>query len=396
MKKFLLIVITLTLCFTFSQPARSQEADTTMYLITCGPGTETYSIYGHSALLVDIGGKKTVYNWGVFDFDTPNFAWKFAKGRLDYMLGHESLEGFLRSYFYEERHVLSQKINIEQDEKRKIMELVLENLKPENISYRYDFFYDDCSTRIRDLIEKALGDNLIYPEPEASLPTFRQLIAEFQRPYKWLQFGVDLLIGSTAEREAGLREQMFLPDYLMTGLTSAQIKRNGETIPLLNRAEMLLDFDPVLADNSYITSPFFVFSMLLILVAFLTFKLKSPSSNNLLDFIIFFIFSVLAVLMIFFNFFTDHEQLRQNYNILWLNPFIIVLFFAILTGKGDKLWSRIIFLVTAIFILVHLFIPQAFHLANYPLILIILLRSMVRGEFNWSPVRVQGKPGLRT
>lgn len=387
MKKLLLVIVTLTLCFTFSKPARSQEPDTTMYLITCGPGTETYSIYGHSALLVDIGGKKTVFNWGIFNFDTPNFAWKFAKGGLEYNLGYQSLQDFLEDYFYDERYVLSQKINLEPAEEKLIMELVLENLKPENRSYLYDFFYDDCSTRIRDLIEKAVGENLIYPEPKASLPTFRELITEFQRPYRWLQFGVDLLIGSTAERKAALREQMFLPDYLMTGLTETMVNRNGEKVPLLNRAEMLLDFDPVFVSQSYFTSPFFVFSMLLIVVAFLTFKMKLPSSNNLLDFIIFFIFSVLAVMMIFFNFFTDHEQLRQNFNILWLNPFIIALFFAIVIGKGDRLWGRIVFFATAIFILVHLFIPQAFHLANYPLLLIILLRSMVRGEFTWSPVR---------
>lgn len=388
MKKILLTVVMVIWCLSSSQPARSQETDTTMYLITCGPGTETYSIYGHSALLVDIGGKKTVYNWGIFDFDAPNFVWNFAKGRLDYWLGYESLDTFLRSYFYEERYVLSQKLNLAAVEKRKIVELIQENLKPENKSYRYDFFYDDCSTRIRDLIEKALGDDLVYTGEVSSGLTFRDLITEFQRPYRWLQFGVDLLIGSTADKEADVRERMFLPDYLMNGLTSAKVIRNSEEIPLLNQAEMLLDFDPVLVNHSYLTSPFFIFSMLLMLVIFLSFMMKSLSSNNMMDFIIFFIFAMLAVLMIFFNFFTDHAQLRQNYNILWLNPFLIVLFFAIVSGKGEKLWGRVVFFVTASFILTHLLIPQTFHLANYPLLLIIMLRSMGRSDFGWSPVTI--------
>src|SRR5512141_1421870 len=108
--------------------------DTTAYLLTCGPGTETYSIYGHSALRIIIREKNsdTVYNWGVFDFDTPNFAWKFAKGRLDYMIAAESLKSFLGVYFFEQRYVHSQKINLEANEVKKLAELINENLRPEN------------------------------------------------------------------------------------------------------------------------------------------------------------------------------------------------------------------------------------------------------------------------
>ena len=164
MKRILILISSILLISL--QSAHSQDkSDTTVYLITCGPGTETYSIYGHSALRIVIPEKNSdlIYNWGVFDFNTPNFAWKFAKGRLDYMFGVESLQRFLQTYLFEQRFVYSQKINLNADETRRLISLINENLKPENINYRYDFFYDDCSTRIRDLLEKSIGKLLLYP-----------------------------------------------------------------------------------------------------------------------------------------------------------------------------------------------------------------------------------------
>ena len=160
--------------------------DTLVYLLTCGTGTETYSIYGHSALRIVFNEKKRdwVYNWGVFDFDTPNFAWKFAKGRLDYMLAVEPMQSFLQVYFYEKRYVQSQRLNLTPAETAKLIALINENLKPENIKYRYDFFYDDCSTRIRDLIEKAVGEKLLYPpDTGGKSPTFRDMVGKYQDPF---------------------------------------------------------------------------------------------------------------------------------------------------------------------------------------------------------------------
>lgn len=383
--RFLLV----TFLISFASLVKAQNQDTTLYLITCGPGTEVYSIYGHSALLVDIAGRDTVYNWGMFDFDTPNFGWNFAKGKLDYSLGEERLRHFIEGYFYEGRYVLSQKINLESREKRIILELVNENLRPENVKYRYDFFYDDCSTRIRDLLEKSIGSALIYPPESGEKPTFRDLIGEYQKYYPWQQFGIDLLIGSNAEKKADLRDKMFLPDYLMSGLSSAEVKRNGTNVPLLNKAETLLDFDPPAKARNFYTSPFFVFSMLLLVIAFLSLQFKSKQKNNMIDFILFMVFAILAVMMIFFNFFTDHQQLRANFNILWLNPFMIILFISILTGKREKLWSRVVFFITIVFLLTHLFIPQAFNIGIYPLLLIIILRTMARSGFAWSPVTIE-------
>jgi hypothetical protein len=387
MKKILIVnlfFLIISLTRGFSQSSN----DTVTYLITCGPGTDTYSIYGHSALRIVIPEKHTdtVYNWGVFDFNTPNFAWKFAKGRLDYMLIAESLKGFLQGYFFEQRYVYSQKINIDAPETRKLIELINENLRPENVRYRYDFFYDDCSTRIRDLLEKSIGEKLLYPPAETGkLPTFRDMVGKYQNPFPWLKFGVDLIMGSSGDKKASFRDRMFLPIDLKNELSEASIKRDGKMTPMLQNPEVLLDFEGPAVKQNFFLSPVFVFALLLIIMIIFSSKVKSRKGNIIIDTIIFSLFSVLAIMMIFFNFFTDHQQMRWNLNILWLNPFILVCLFSLIMNRTGYLWFRIVFLISGFFLVLHLFLPQAFNFAIFPLVLIILLRSSLRAGFEWNP-----------
>ena len=366
--------------------------DTLVYLITCGPGTETYSIYGHSALRIVIPEKQTdiVYNWGVFDFNTTHFAWKFAKGRLDYMLDTEVFNGFLKGYFFEKRYVYSQKININAKETRKLLELVNENLKPENILYRYDFFYDDCTTRIRDLLEKSIGNRLIYPPPElGKLPTFRDMVGKYQNPYPWLKFGVDLLMGLTADKRASFRDRMFLPIDMKDELSKSAIQRSEKRIPLLQNPEILLDFDAPLTKQKFFSSPPFVFTMLIILILIMAGLIKSAKMIRIIDVIIYSFFSILSILMIFFNFFTDHQQMKWNLNIIWLNPFILVCSAMLILNKKGTLWFRIVFFISAGFIALHFILPQEFNLSFFLLVIILLIRSSVRSGFDWNPLTLK-------
>ena len=372
----------------FSQPSN----DTLVYLITCGPGTETYSIYGHSALRIVIPEKQTdnVYNWGVFDYNTPNFAWKFAKGRLDYMLDTEVFKGFLQGYFFEKRYVYSQKINIDAKETRKLIELINENLRPENIRYRYDFFYDDCTTRIRDLLEKSIGDKLKYPPPESGkLPTFRDLVGKYQNPYPWLKFGVDLIMGSSADKRASFRDRMFLPVEMKDELSKSVIQRSEKRIPLLQNPEVLLDFDAPVIKQKFFTSPPLIFTLVIILILFLAALIKDRKIIRLIDIIIYSVFSILALLMIFFNFLTDHQQMKWNLNIIWLNPFIIVCLVMLILNKTGTLWFRIVFFISAGFIALHFILPQEFNLAFFLLAIILLIRSSVRSGFDWNPLTLK-------
>lgn len=367
-------------------------ADTSVYLITCGPGTETYSIYGHSALRVVIASEKydSVYNWGVFDFDTPNFAWKFAKGRLDYMIDDEQIQRFTRIYFYEKRWIICQKINLNRNETAKLISLIHTNLRSENRKYKYDFFYDDCSTRIRDLLEKSIGDKLLYPPGiTGKLPTFRSMTGKYQSVLPWLNFGIDLIMGSPGEKKASVRDQMFLPLDMKAILSESVINRSGKMTPLLQNPQYLMDFNTQSVKQKLLLSPVFVFTYLLIVIIILSSLLKSRKANMLIDIIVYSVFSILAIMMIFFNFFTDHPQMKMNLNILWLNPVIIICLILVILKKESVIWFRILFVVSAMFFVLHFILPQAFNIAILPLVLILLVRSSVRADYSWNPLSLK-------
>ncbi len=388
MKKIFLICLIISFV-SFPKVLAQQSNDTIAYLITCGPGTETYSIYGHSALRIAIPAKHSdiIYNWGVFDYNTKNFAWKFAKGRLDYMLDTETTKGFLQSYFFEQRYVYSQRINIDSKELQKLTELINENLKPENIKYRYDFFYDDCSTRIRDLLEKSIGDKLKYPQPDPGrVPTFREMVAKYQNPYPWLKFGVDLIMGSTSDKKAHFRDQMFLPIDMRIGLSKTVVQRSDKMIPLLQNPEILLDFGNPQVKHRFLTSPPFVFTLLIIVILILAAQTKSRKIIRITDIVIYSVFSILSVLMIFFNFFTDHDQMKWNLNIIWLNPFILVCLLMLILNKPGEIWFRIVFYISAAFLVIHFVLPQEFNIGFLLLDIIILIRSSMRSGFDWNPL----------
>jgi hypothetical protein len=386
-------VLLFIVLLSFGQNLKSQDlSKAEFFLLTCGPGTETYSVYGHSALRIILPDKNSdlVYNWGVFDFDTPNFAWKFAKGRLEYMLGVYPYKSFLEEYKSEHRWVISQKINLEEEEKYQLFVLISENLKPENIKYRYDFFFDDCSTRIRDLLEKAVDKKLLYPPEEAkkTMPTFRQLTGEHQKASPWLNFGIDLLMGSPCDKKATFRDMMFLPLYLQTGLSALEVRRGNKMIPLLSNPEVKISSDrPALKENLF-GSPIFIFSLILIVFILLSAVIKKMVHNRIMDILVFALFSVLAVLMIFFNFFSDHQQLKWNLNIVWLNPFVIICLACLIMNREGKIWFRFTFWFALLFLVLIAVLPQHINNAFVPLITLLILRSSIRAGFSWNPFKL--------
>jgi len=354
--------------------------DTSVYLITCAPGNEIYSIYGHSALRVVIhsSGTDLVYNWGVFDFRTKNFAWKFAKGKLNYMLGVYPYDLFLRDYMMERRSVISQRVNIEKQDLDMLMYLLNENLRPENIFYRYDFLYDNCATRIRDLFEKVYSSRLIYPPDERKdLPTFREKITEYQRFYPWLNAGIDFLLGLPVDRKASFRDRMFLPEDLQKNLSRAVVNNNRMMIPLLESPELILEFDSHQVKPSGFLSPFVILSLIFILVLILSTKL-SKAFLYYSDILLFSIFSLLSLLMIFFGFVTDHEQTRWNLNMIWSNPLVPFCLAALVLNKEWAYIFRMVFWLSVLFILIALVLPGKINMALIPAVMILALRSAAR------------------
>jgi hypothetical protein len=387
MKKVILILV-IMLAGNHNDLFSQTISDTSFFLITCGPGIETYSHYGHSALRVTIPSQNIdlVYN-GVFDFSTPNFAYKFAKGRLEYMLDTEALNQFLRAYLFEQRWVEIQKINLSPSETKILMQLIAENLKPENVNYRYDFFYDDCSTRIRDLLEKATDNKLLYsPSAEKYKPTFRFLTGTYQLQYPWLDFGIDLLMGTPSDKKASDREKMFLPIELQKGLSEAYVNRNGRMVPLLQNPETILDYPDPVVKQSFVTQPFFIFTLLCVAIIIFTTTVRSGRTVKIADILIYALFSLLALLMLFTNFITDHEQMKYNLCLLWLSPFVPVCLAAVILNKEWIVWFRIVFILSLVSFIIQIVSPYTGNNAFMPLILILLVRSSVRAGFTWNPL----------
>jgi len=387
MKKVVLI-LALVMATSFAKSFSQDASDTTFYLITCGPGTEIYSIYGHSALRMTIP-KRNIdlsYNWGVFDFDTPNFGLKFARGNLEYLLDAGTYSRFLRIYQHEERWVKSQKINLNLAEKRVLAGLITENLKPENIRYRYDFLFDNCATRIRDILEKTIGSNLIYsPSVEKHKPSFRFLTGTYQQQFPWLNTGINLLLGTPCDKKAEDRDKMFLPMELQKEFTEALINRDGKMIPVLQNPETVLNFSTPINKPGFLTQPVFFFLILCIALIIFTGMVRKGRTVKIVDIIVFSVFTLISLLLIFTNFFSLHHQLKYNLAMLWISPLIPVCLAAIVLNRSWIIWFRIVFVLCVISFIIQILFSQTGNNAFLPLILIIMVRSSVRADYSWNP-----------
>jgi hypothetical protein len=376
MKKIIFVVAALLL-LQF-RPAGANVYDSTdVYIITCAPGTESYSIYGHTALRVSVRGTTIdrVYNWGIFDFSTPNFAYRFAKGRLDYMLGAYGYEDFLMEYISEGRSVWSQKLNLTGAEKERLFELINENLKPENVKYRYDFFFDNCATRVRDIVAAAATDTVIFPEKERKRQkSFRRLVDPKQKVLPWLDLGADMLLGLQADRKATPYDEMFLPDHLMNNMLSTVIVHDGVEEPLTAPVEVVADLPLSGSPGSNAWMPTVVFFLMLLPVLLVTFVTRRPKLEKRADFVIYFIYSVIALLLVFTNLFSEHDALHFNLLFLGINILIPVLFVLLFTRNKAVLLSRIAFFISLSWLPVSLIAGQGINPALIPLVLIITVR----------------------
>lgn len=215
-------------------------------LLTCASGEEIYSLFGHTAIRYEnyTRGIDAVFNYGIFNFNAPNFILRFALGETDYQLGVTDYERFAAEYYYLERDVWQQELNLTVQEKGKLVMLLEENYRPENRIYRYNFFYDNCATRPRDLIEKSIDGTLQYAGDMTDTDSgisFRDLLHKYSKGHPWSRFGMDLCMGSQADRTINRRLMMFVPFYVQEYFNQARIvNKEGETRPLVLNEEKII------------------------------------------------------------------------------------------------------------------------------------------------------------
>lgn len=349
-------------------------------LLTASPGEELYATFGHSALRVIDSSNNIdiVFNYGTFDFDEQGFYMKFIRGKLKYFLSVEDYNSFAYSYKMENRSIIEQVLDLNCDEKKQLAEYLQWNMLPANRYYKYDFTFDNCTTRLRDLIDTVANQQVAYQHILSEPTTFRNAIhAYLDRNNKsWSKLGIDILLGSRLDRVMTSKEASFLPDYLMQSFDSATLKG----VPLVKEKEVVLEKKFVAKGDDNISNPLFLFSCLFVIIAFLSYS-KSPSIErilNSLDGFFFFINGLIGIILIFMWIGTDHYMTKDNYNLLWAWPTNIVAAFYI-HRKNSK--ARIYFLVYALAQLLLLglwfFLPQELNMALIPLNGILIFRSLI-------------------
>lgn len=380
MKKWLLLILLLPL-WGHSQKL-SDNAE--IRVVTCGPYQgELYSAFGHSAIRVvdpqsDID---YIYNYGVFNFNQPNFYLNFARGHLKYRLAVSHYNGFVKSYIEEDRFVHEQILNLDRSQTQRFFDFLQWNARPENMHYYYDYFYDNCATRIRDAIKEVMGDTVEFDGSYIQTDyTIRDLCDIYLKQQPWGDLGIDLCLGMPMDKKATSWMYMFLPDYLESGFDHAYIISATGQKPLVK--ETVVVFEPGPDNAPFIwNTPTLWFSLVLFTGIVITYvEYKKKKHYKLLDVVLFTVTGLLGWLFMLLWFATDHRAAANNLNVLWAFPLHFPLALLLLREKPVAVLSRyfrFVWILQVIVLLGWPFFPQDLNHSLLPLMILLGFRAFV-------------------
>lgn len=318
--------ISLLLCCLFGpalpalaqQPVLSPQAR--ISVLTCGPGTDLYATFGHSAFRVWDPAQEMdwVYNYGTFDFNTPNFYLKFARGKLLYALSRQEFPNFLYTYQLENRWVREQLLELDPAQRQELFAFLEQNNRPENRYYHYDFLFENCATKIPEVLAGVLGKGLAFDASHLQEPhTFRELIQQNLDRNTWSSLGIDLALGAVIDREAKPEEFMFLPKYVRLQLEDTRLGQGS----LISRERVILDLPETKPPTYFTATPLFWLLLLLgFTVALTAIDFGYRWRSRWLDAILFMGTGLLGLFMLSLWFLTDHSATAWNANLLWALP----------------------------------------------------------------------------
>jgi hypothetical protein len=380
------------LLFILGGTARAQlSSEARISVLTCGPGSDIYSTLGHSAFRVQdpVNSLDVVYNYGTFDFDTPNFYMKFARGRMRYSLSRQRFEDFLYTYQLEKRWVKEQLLQLSGPERNSLFRFLETNYEPANREYNYDFLFDNCSTKIPAVLVQVLGERLEFDEAHLdTFYTFRELIHQYLDVNSWSSLGIDLALGAVIDRKATTYEHMFLPDYVYSQLNHSRLGNK----PLVQRERIILRAENQgNGDYFTLTPAFWLLLALLFTVTITAIDIRNATRCKALDFILFFITGITGVLILFLWFLTDHSATAWNFNIFWAFPLNLIMAFFLVRIKAepDSPPYYLLFLLAllAICLLIWLAGIQVFA----PVLLLLWCCLTIRYFFLYRHFRIQQK-----
>ncbi|NEW78881.1 MAG: DUF4105 domain-containing protein [Gelidibacter sp.] len=379
-KKFHFIFILLFSCFQLAaQQKLSSEA--IVSVVTGGPGSELYSAFGHSAFRVydPLLKLDKIYNYGTFDFNKPNFYLNFAKGKLTYQLSTTRYGYFLQEFNYGNRWVKTQELDLDDIDVQAVYDFLENNAKPENRSYQYDFFYDNCSTKMEEVIKAVLKEKVTFNNNHITdHKSHRDLIADYTaEEFKWGKFGIDLALGSVIDRPATASEFKFLPDYIYLGFTKATINIDGKNIPLVKADNHVLN-EVKQPQPFSIFQPFNVFLLISLFFIFKTYQdYKNGKRTKWVDFSLYFITGVIGVVVLLLWFATSHTATYKNFNFLWaFAPNLVVAFFMFkeVIPKWLANYNKLLLVLLAIQAILWMLKIQVFNIAIIPILAMLIVR----------------------
>ena len=351
-------------------------------IITIGPyQNELYSAFGHSGVRYQNfeQGLDIFYNYGIFDFNQPNFYSNYVKGKLTYMVGKNQYSFSERYYSTQKRYIKEQFLNLSSEEKIFLLDYLENNVKKENMFYPYNYIFNNCSTKIRDVLELAVGEKLKFNDAPVNL-SYRVLIDRYLDNYGWADIGIDICLGTKIDDKSSNYNAMFLPEYLFSSLENATV---GDKKLVFETRINNLDRDQIISRG--IVSPKIVFSIFLIISLYFSFKqIKYNNKFIYFDSLLFFLSGMVGILILFLWFFTDHIS-TNNLNILWAFPLNILAPFFIIKRTDSRFLNNYMILssfMTFLILLMWLFYPEYFNNNIMIFVLVIFMRSLTNVIYN--------------
>ncbi len=361
---------------------QSQSTDSIRFsLLTCAPGTEIYSLFGHTAIRYENYTRRidVVFNYGMFSFNTPNFIFRFVAGETDYQLGITPYSYFEAEYAMRGSSVYQQVLNLTQSEKERLLTILENNYLPENRIYRYNYFYDNCTTRARDKIEECIEGKVVYPD-SLSGKSYRSIVHEFTAGSPWDEFGIDLCLGAEADKEINKRQQMFSPFYMKYYASNAYIVDAGGTRrPLILDEAKIVDVEPEEVQPGFILSPLMCGALFLALCVVMAWgQWKTQRIWWGWDIVLYGLQGLAGCIIAFLFFFSVHPTVGSNWLLILFNP-IPLLYLPFMVYKAVKRKKdyyhvgNMVYLT--LFITILPFCGQEFNLTVLPLALGLLVTS---------------------
>ena len=311
-------------------------------LITCSPHEEVYSLYGHTAIRCHnlATGEDSIYNYGIFDFKKPYFIWRFVFGLTDYELGRSPAGPFFHYYHEWGSQVTEDVLNINAKEKENLLNALRNNYLPQNRSYRYNYFYDNCATRPRDIIESNIEGSVVYEQRTGESTSFRDMIRKKTAGHPWATFGNDILLGVKADLTTTQREQEFLPDILQSDIVRAAIQRDGITTPLIKEHRIIVPSGQQTPIDDFPVTPQQC-GVIILVISLCIFVIEHFTRHTFwwFDFAIM-AFTGLAGILLFLMIFSQHPTTSINLQILVLNPLALVFIPSVIRKKKTR-WFAI-------------------------------------------------------